>query len=702
MRRQRLILVLSAVAVCLPVPSPAAEPTDDEQLMLEMINRMRWDPAAELHILTRINPGPPATWQTPKSPDPDVAGALTFFNVDANLLAQQWAGLTPRVAPLAWNANLADAATFHSGRMIFHDDQQHEFPGDPGLVERFESHGYTGWSNLSENIYAYSDSVFYGHAGFAIDWGFGPGGIQSPPGHRDNYMDPALKEVGINITPESDPSTEVGPLVITQDFGARFGNSFITGVLYDESSGTRDSFYTPGEGLGGVTVTALTPNTSAVRGTTTSSSSGGYALRIAPGTYDLQFTGPGLDGRTVTYRNVTIGNANVKIDNLTSFIAPSNSAWSSVNNWSAGVPDGPGTLAVLGRAVAGQPPGVRIVNVDAPVTVGQLHFVAPNAVSINGSALLTLDGGGAPARINVQPAIEPPVIRTPLAFKGQVVRDGPATLSISGPQQHQPGSQLALRQGLTGFFTNAGAPGVRNLAVIAGGVGTEARFTVSQDLAALDVTDRARVTLTPGGGKVLVTDTIFISGGTFDLTNNAAIVDYTNPDPSPLRVRDAIRSAYNNGAWNHTGITSTNAATTPGTAVGYTEAADLYNFNLDVIHTFFGRQVDETSTLTRYTLEGDANLDGDVNFADFQRLRSNLSESGDWSDGDFDYDGLVTPKDYALLRRNLARPALNPSLTAAQWATVEAFDAVVPEPGAAALILSLAAYSLRRQRRSLA
>ncbi|MGE5608701.1 MAG: hypothetical protein ACM359_05585, partial [Bacillota bacterium] len=55
----------------------AATPTNDEQLWLEIINRMRTNPQAELGILVNINPTTPATWATPKSSDPNIANALS-------------------------------------------------------------------------------------------------------------------------------------------------------------------------------------------------------------------------------------------------------------------------------------------------------------------------------------------------------------------------------------------------------------------------------------------------------------------------------------------------------------------------------------------------------------------------------------------------------------------------------------------------
>ena len=698
MRGAFLLGVVVAVAAG---AASAGEPTANEQLMLEMTNRMRWDPAAELHVLTNINPGPPATWRTPRSNDADVASALTFFNVDANALATQWAALTPRVAPLAWNGALHNAAAAHNAEMIRYDQQSHQLPSEPGLGPRLVNAGYA-YTNAAENVYAYSESVFYGHAGFAIDWGNGPGGIQSPPGHRNTIMNANLREVGISITPENNPATAVGPLVITQDFGRRSGNAFITGVAYDDAVAP-DYFYTPGEGLGGVTVQALTPGTSTVRGSTTTFASGGYTLQLAPGTYDVRLSGGAFGNRVVTYRDVQLGSSNVKIDNLTSFIAAPGAAWNAVQNWSAGVPNGPGTQAVLGRTIPGQAAGPRSVNVSSQVTVGQLVLDNDNPVTLSGSGPLTLAGGGT-ARAHVQvrrpPGGAPHAITAPISFTGEVVRDGAGTLTISGQQQHAPGALLTVTDGRTDIATNAGGPNSRPLAIAASGATTAVNFQFSQDLRRLDVTGGARVALTPNGGRILVTEALLTDGGTFDLTDNAVLVDYNSAsDPARAGVPEAIRRAFAGGTWVGTGITSSTAAAKHNGAVGYAESTDVFDFRPDVVRTFFGRVVDETAVLVRYTLEGDADLDGAVTSADFRRLREGLASAGEWSDGDFDYDGRVTARDYAMLRTNFGRSvAGTTAVSAADWAALEAFAAVVPEPSAAALLALAGVTGLRRRR----
>src|SRR4051812_5125039 len=190
---------------------PALNPSGYEQEMLELVNTLRVDPQGGLtRLLVSTNPL--------QARDAQVQAALDYYGVSGTTLASQWASLTP-AQPLAWSEGLMASSLGHNQRMISADQQSHQLPGEADLGSRITQAGDTGWSMLGENVYAYATSVGYGHAGFAIDWGNGPNGLQSPAGHRLNLMNPAFREVGISVTNETNPATQVGPFVMTQDFG---------------------------------------------------------------------------------------------------------------------------------------------------------------------------------------------------------------------------------------------------------------------------------------------------------------------------------------------------------------------------------------------------------------------------------------------------------------------------------------------------
>jgi uncharacterized protein YkwD len=320
-RRRYISAIVLASSAVLFAPSIAAarDPTNDEQYMLELINRMRTNPAGELHELVNINLGPPATWQNPRSDNPDVASALTFFNVNAGTLVTQWNMLTP-APPLAWNGALGQSAQTYSNLMIANNQQSHNLDGRT-LLARFQASGYvfSGGGSAAENIFAAARSPFQAHAAFAIDWGNNPpSGIQNPPGHRNAIMNATYREIGVGIVNDTSANTNTGPLVVTQHF-ARSNNDgpFLTGVVYEDDDS--NDFYTPGEGLGGISIVAMRqPGGQAF--STTSFASGGYSLELAAGTYNILASGPGMT--PITLSGIAVGTVNVKRDFLATTLVP--------------------------------------------------------------------------------------------------------------------------------------------------------------------------------------------------------------------------------------------------------------------------------------------------------------------------------------------------------------------------------------------
>ncbi|MGA2232127.1 MAG: CAP domain-containing protein [Tepidisphaeraceae bacterium] len=279
----------------------ASNPSGDEQQTLELINRMRQNPAAELPLLEN-------------STDPDVQEALKFYNVNLTELAAEWATLTP-APPLAWNADLAAAARKHDKLMLADNTQSHQLPGEADLPTRVVAAGYTNYSSLRESVFASATSVFDAHAAFAIDWGSTPTGIQTPPGHRENIMATDVSELGVAAIsgPGNGMGNPVGPLLFTEDFGSQFdeGNPFLLGSVYNDTNG--DGFYTAGEGMAGVAVHIAGIDGTSGSFDTTTLSAGGYQVQVPAGTYDMTFSGAGLSD-PITVNQVVVGSSNVQQD----------------------------------------------------------------------------------------------------------------------------------------------------------------------------------------------------------------------------------------------------------------------------------------------------------------------------------------------------------------------------------------------------
>ena len=274
------------------------EPTPEEQCYLEKINRARMNPAAEA-----------LTWRT--TTDPDVLSSYGYFGVDVNMMASQIT-VIPATQPLSFQSQLLDASRLHSQDMFVNNYQGHigTNGSNPGM--RLNSAGYS-WSTYGENAFATARNVTHGHAGFEVDWGAGPGGMQTPAGHRLNIHNANFREAGVGVT--SGLRGSVGPQIVTQEFASRWGiTPFITGVVYYDFNGNH--LYDTGEGIGGVRVDVPGSAFFAV-----TANSGGYSVPVETnGAYQVTFSGPNLGPTTLP---VTVsGSLNVKLDWTPAYAAP--------------------------------------------------------------------------------------------------------------------------------------------------------------------------------------------------------------------------------------------------------------------------------------------------------------------------------------------------------------------------------------------
>jgi len=278
------------------------QPTDEEQLYVELLNRSRLFPAQEVELL--IN-----------SPDASIQNNLNFFGTDRNLLIQQFRALTP-VPPLAFNPLLNLAARRHSVDMFNNVFQGHFGSDGSDIRMRIDATGYQ-WLTISENVYAAAESIIAGHAGFDLDWGVGVSGIQNPPGHRNTIHSGDFREVGVSVIlgRNTKGTNSVGPIVVSQEFASPAANKpLLSGVVYYDLDG--DQFYDIGEGLGGIEITVAGLNDSAV-----SANSGGYTIPLpGNGTFQVTFSSPTFPARSAQV--VVSGLKNVKLDQILAFSAP--------------------------------------------------------------------------------------------------------------------------------------------------------------------------------------------------------------------------------------------------------------------------------------------------------------------------------------------------------------------------------------------
>ena len=274
------------------VLSSVAGPTADKQYVLELINLVRTNPAAAADRFTT-------------NLTPDVQATLQQYGLSADGLKSELksAAVLP---PLAYSDALDSTAQGQSQDEASMGKQTHTGANGSSLGDRLKSANYN-LATAGENTYAYAESVDQAMQSFLFDWGV------ADHGHYNNLVQPgvtaakAYKDVGIGLVNTS--GNGVGPLVITTDFGAEQNEGpQIVGVVYNDSN--HDSFYNPGEGQSGVTITATDSTGKAY--SVQNWQSGGYQLAV-PTNKDYTVTAS-VNGQVIQTQSVHVGDVNVKTD----------------------------------------------------------------------------------------------------------------------------------------------------------------------------------------------------------------------------------------------------------------------------------------------------------------------------------------------------------------------------------------------------
>jgi len=270
-----------------------ATPTAQEQYMLELVNRARANPNAEA-----------------QRQGIDLNQGLANGTLDGS--AKQ---------ALVFNFDLIDSSRNHSRWMLDRDTFSHTGAGGSSAGDRMRqaNYNFTGNWTWGENI-AYQGST--GQINPTTTIAAEHNGLFKSSGHRTNILSDNFREIGIGAIEgkfTSGSGRTFNALMTTQNFAKSGNDVFLTGVAFDDTV-TDDDFYTVGEGLGGINVTATNSNGQTF--STTTYGSGGYQLALAAGTYEIDFSGGSL-GQTVE-RTVTVGDRNVKLDLATDLLpAPS-------------------------------------------------------------------------------------------------------------------------------------------------------------------------------------------------------------------------------------------------------------------------------------------------------------------------------------------------------------------------------------------
>ena len=183
-----------------------------------------------------------------------------------------------------------------------------QFDHNEGTVtpgDRATAAGYPANAAGSENISSYFNGGATDLAGIVLlehNQLFVDAGIAGR-GHRTGMLNPGVNEIGAGVVQGSTNT------LVTENFGNARAGSFLTGIAYSDFN--QNNFYEPGEELPGVTITATRVSDNAVF-STASWSSGGYTLKLDPGTYMVTVSGGNIG--TPAAQSVTITSQNVEAD----------------------------------------------------------------------------------------------------------------------------------------------------------------------------------------------------------------------------------------------------------------------------------------------------------------------------------------------------------------------------------------------------
>jgi autotransporter-associated beta strand protein len=292
-------------------------------------------------------------------------------------------------------------------------------------------------------------------------------------------------------------------------------------------------------------------------------------------------------------------------------------------------------------------------------------------------------------------------LNTPVSPGSVTFANNNAPYTISGTGSIGGAGSLTMSGTSTVFLSNTGGN------TYSGGTNVSAGTLVIGAAGALpaggaiSITGGALQLAANTGGETLSSLSIS-AGGFLDVGNNHVII--SDPGGSiDATIRGYLANGYNNGSWHGTSGAATgggigsSSATGTQYGIGYADGAD------GGISGITSGQLE-----VKYTLYGDANLDGSVNSIDFGNMAANFGKSGKvWDQGDFNYDGVVNSIDFGLLAGNFGKSVGgNADVTSADWAALDAFASAnglmadVPEPATTGLLALGIVGVLTRRRRS--
>jgi hypothetical protein len=391
---------------------------------------------------------------------------------------------------------------------------------------------------------------------------------------------------------------------------------------------------------------------------------------------------------------------------------PSGGDWNTTSNWLNGiVPTGIGMEADFLNAITA-PATVTSTQGD---TVGILNFNSPFPYTL-------ADGGGNTSTLTLQAVSGTSAIIQVQQSTAEV--DIPTILASNTSMKIAAGSSLtfgsALLAGSSTIIQTSGTT------ILNGGIGISENLNGTLVYGPLQSGGTQVVAQINAVGGVLklgdnsgtaVIAGVNATGGALDITNNQVQVNYllaagANTVTDPVATIASELAAGFKAGWvpspGTIGSSSVAAANASQSAliysIGYADGADgITGVSSGVIEIL-------------PTLAGDAKLQGNVVFGDFQLLSQYFGQANTtWDEGDFTYNGTTNFGDFQLLSQNFGANAS--ALTAGEIASLNGFAAQfgdqavpnadgigfslvsVPEPASAGLLLAATAGLVGRRRK---
>jgi len=167
--------------------------------------------------------------------------------------------------------------------------------------------------------------------------------------------------------------------------------------------------------------------------------------------------------------------------------------------------------------------------------------------------------------------------------------------------------------------------------------------TATQHLASVTLNNTARFSVGTNGSRVMKMSALTMSpDAIFDLFDNDLMLQATaaNRQAMLAMVSGLVASARAGGAWNGKGLRSATAANNALHTTGLATVLNDRGDGTTIVSSFDGETPNNNAILVKYTYNGDANLDGQLNADDYTQIDAGFAtHATGWFNGDFNYSG---------------------------------------------------------------